>query len=390
VRVTLAERRARLAVRHHLAPSQRAGSPEQVAHDLVGLHATDPASVYLSVTARLATPAVAPVEHALYEARSLVRMLGMRRTMFVVTRELAPLVQAACTTAIARQERRRLLAILAEANVSSEPAAWLEEVEQAALDALAYLGEATAAQLGQVEPRLRQPLLLAQGKSYAARQSVSTRVLFLLAAEGRLVRGRPRGSWISSQFRWSTIERWLGSPLAPCSTSAAQIELVRRWLVGYAPGTLEDLRWWTGLTAREVKQALAQLPVVELELDGASGVMLDDQLEPIPPPEPWVALLPALDPAVMGWAGRGWFLGPHAPALFDRTGNVGPTVWSDGRIVGGWAQRSDGVVRVRLLEDVGQEAAAAIAAAAEQLGAWLGPVRVTPRFRTPLERELSS
>jgi len=90
----------------------------------------------------------------------------------------------------------------------------------------------------------------------------------------------------------------------------------------------------------------------------------------------------------MGWSDRGWFLGDHGPALFDRTGNIGPTVWWDGRIVGGWAQRGDGEVVHRLLEDVGGEASTAVEAAASRLARWLGPVRVTPRFGTPLEREL--
>ena len=58
--------------------------------------------------------------------------------------------------------------------------------------------------------------------------------------------------------------------------------------------------------------------------------------------------------------------------------------------MGGWAQRQDGEIAVRLLEDAGAEAAAAIAAEAERLREWIGPgVRITPRFRTPLERELS-
>ena len=105
---------------------------------------------------------------------------------------------------------------------------------------------------------------------------------------------------------------------------------------------------------------------------------------------PWVALLPALDPTVMGWAGRDWYLGPHRPALFDTNGNAGPTVWSDGRVVGGWAQRADGEVVVRFLEDAGAEARAAIEAEAARLGDWLGTVRITPRFRTPLELELRS
>src|SRR5579872_6569345 len=95
-------------------------------------------------------------------------------------------------------------------------------------------------------------------------------------------------------------------------------------------------------------------------------------------------------PAAMGWRERAWYVGEHTAALFDRSGNVGPTVWWDGRIVGGWAQRPDGEIAVRLLEDAGAEAAAAISAEAQRLQAWIGPdVKITPRFRTPLERELT-
>jgi hypothetical protein len=93
----------------------------------------------------------------------------------------------------------------------------------------------------------------------------------------------------------------------------------------------------------------------------------------------------------MGWRERAWYVGAHAAALFDRSGNIGPTAWWDGRIVGGWAQRKDGEVAVRLLEDVGAEATAAIAAEAQRLREWIGPgTTVTPRFRTPLERELAA
>jgi hypothetical protein len=65
-------------------------------------------------------------------------------------------------------------------------------------------------------------------------------------------------------------------------------------------------------------------------------------------------------------------------------------VWCDGRIVGGWAQRGGGEIAYRLLEDVGAEAAAEVAAEAGRLADWIGQVLVTPRFRTPLERELSA
>ncbi len=109
------------------------------------------------------------------------------------------------------------------------------------------------------------------------------------------------------------------------------------------------------------------------------------------PSEPFAALLPALDPAPMGWQARDWYLGAHRERLFDYSGNIGPTVWWDGRIVGGWAQRKeDGEVVLALLEDVGADGARAIAAEAQRVREWIGEVRVTPRFRTPLERELTT
>ena len=149
------------------------------------------------------------------------------------------------------------------------------------------------------------------------------------------------------------------------------------------------MRWWTGWTAGQTKKALAALSTAEVDLEGGPGVALADDVDPVPSPPPWVAFLPALDPTPMGWQDRDWFLGPHRAALFDRSGNIGPTIWASGRVVGGWAQRASGEVVFRLLEDVGAETRAMVAAEAEKCAEWFGEIRATPRFRTPLERELT-
>lgn len=92
----------------------------------------------------------------------------------------------------------------------------------------------------------------------------------------------------------------------------------------------------------------------------------------------------------MGWKERAWYLGGHQAQLFDRNGNAGPTVWVDGRIVGGWGQRRDGAVAVELLEPVAPEARERVAAETARVQEWLGETVVTPRFRTPLERRLAA
>ena len=376
-------------MRQHLAPSARADTPRDVARDLVALHATDPASVYLSIYARKTQASIAQIEAALYADRVLVRMLGMRRTMFVVDRDLAPIVQSACTQAIAVQLRRRYAQLLGSGGISDDADALLRRVEEQAATALRERGEATAQELGNDVPELRTQITLAVGKNYEGTQSIATWVLMLLSADGRIVRGRPRGSWISSQYRWAPIDAWFPSGLTTLPAAEAQVALVREWLRAFGPGTLDDLKWWTGLTLGEIRRAVQQVDVAEVNLGESTGLMLADDLEPILDPEPWVALLPALDPTPMGYTQRDWFLGPHAARIFDRSGNIGPSVWCDGRIVGGWAQRANGAIAYKLLEDVGRDAEREVRHAAAALADWLGSVRITPRFRTPLERELS-
>jgi hypothetical protein len=387
--IGLEQRRARLGRRQHLATSTRAEDVVQLACDLVALHGTDPATVFLSAAARMRDPSVADIERALYTDRQLIRMLGMRRTMFVVADELAPVVHAACTKAIAIQLRRRYQQLLESAGVVEDVPRWWSRVEEATLAALEQRRLATAQELGQDVPELKTQVRLAEGKSYAGTQSVATWMLMQLSAEGRIVRAQPRGSWISSQYRWAPIDAWLPGGLRSLPTPTSQSRLVQAWLRGFGPGTLEDLKWWTGLTVGEVKKAVATLDAVEVDLGDGVGMVLGDDVDPVAAPEPWVALLPALDVTPMAYVRREWFLGPHAAALFDRSGNIGPSVWSDGRIVGGWAQRQNGTVVFKLLEDVGSDAEGRIEDVAHTLSGWLGPVRITPRFRTPLERELS-
>jgi hypothetical protein len=415
VTVSAAQRRARLVARHRLALA--AGSVVEAVESMIALHATDPLTVYLSAWARTGC-AADDVDEAVYNERVLVRMLGMRRTMFVVPADLARVVQAACTDDVAKRLRRQLEKDLAVGGVGDgDPAGWLRDLGAGVLAALhARGGGAFGAQLSEDEPRLRTQLSFALDKSYGGTANITSRVLVLLAAEGHLVRGHRRGGWSSGQFAWFPASAWLraagdgaagdgaagdgaggdgaggdaGGDAAELDGGAARIELARRWLRTFGPAPVSDLRWWGGWTGGQTKAALAALPVAEVDLDGQPGVALADDLDFPSDVAPIATLLPGLDPTPMGWQERGWFLGEHRSALFDRTGNIGPTVWWDGRVVGGWAQRASGEVAFRLLEDVGADGTAAVSREAARLEGWLGANRVTPRFRTPLERELSS
>jgi hypothetical protein len=386
-RVDDAERRARLAVRHRLVPARRTDDVVAIADDLVALHSTDPVTVYLSVLARMVNPSLHAVEKALYDDRTLLRHHAMRRTLWVAAPPTMRLAHAAATVDLHRVQYRMLASALSGAGVP-DPDEWIAAGRATVLDVLAE-GPTTARDLGRRLPDLALPVLIGTGRQ-ATTVAAHTRLLLVLGFAGDVVRARPTGTWINGQYRWAATHEWIpGGIDVGLDKRAAAAALARLWLRAFGPGTRADLQWWAGWTAATTTRALADVGALEVELDEGVGLLLPDDLEPVEAVEPWVALLPGLDPTTMGWKQRGWYLDAEiAAAVFDRNGNGGPTVWADGRIVGSWVQRRDGTVAVRLLTDVGAARRTEIDAAAAAWEELLGDVRFTVRFPAPLQAAL--
>ena len=366
------ERRARLATRHALEPGSHATTPELATRAMTVLHATEPATVYLSLQARVRGLSVADVDRALYEDRSLVKQLAMRRTLFVFPRDLLPAAWGSASARTSTSIRARLVKEVVTHGLAADGEDWLDAARGDTLEQLADGSELSAADLRARVPALAGRLETAPGKSYGANVPIGPRVLGQLAVEALIVRGRNDGHWRTSRPLWTSMQAWLGEVPRPLPAADGYAELVRRWLGTFGPGTSADIQWWLGGTKTAVTAALDVVEAVAVELDGgATGWVLPDDLEPVTDPGPWVALLPVLDPTVMGWKERDFFLGPHGPALFDRNGNAGTTAWVDGRIVGCWVQDPDGTVRVVLLEDVDPARVADLEREADRLTRWL-------------------
>ncbi len=193
--------------------------------------------------------------------------------------------------------------------------------------------------------------------SFVATPTVASRLLTLLSAEGKRrahATARQRGRRPSSVGRpWPS---WcdLGERL----TSTPPItELARRWLHAYGPATLDDLQWWTGWTKTRTRAAVgaarhrrgrARRPTRRWSSPTTSTRSSR--------PSRGSRCCPRSTRHRWGGSTATSLLGPHRERLFDVNGNAGPTVWVDGRIVGGWAQRDEGEVAFSLLQDVGAEA----------------------------------
>lgn len=381
-----AERRARLARRHYLTPDRAAEPITTITGALVGLHATDPATPYLSLWARVPGFTVADLDAELYQRRGVVKHLAMRRTLWVVRADDLPVVQAAASDRVADNERRRLVADVQKAGVAADGDRWLDRACEAVLAHLTDHGPTSARQLREALPELAGSYDPAPGKRWGGDTPLSPRVLTVLSVRGDIVRGPNDGAWTVSRPRWAAASHWLSPSAEAAAIESARAKLVCAWLRAFGPATVTDIKWWFGNTLTWARHALRDIDAVEVDLDGTPGYALHHDLDPEPEPEPWGALLPGLDVSTMGWYDRDWYLGAHRGQVFDTNGNAGPTAWWNGRVVGGWGQDADGRVQVRLLEDVGRDAQQALARRADELTDWLGGVRISPRFPSPVSR----
>lgn len=385
-----ADRRRRLAVRHGLA--RRFGTVAAATRAMTVLHATEAATVHLSLWARVDGVGVADVDRALYDDRSIVKQLAMRRTLFAFPRDLLPAAWGSAARRVAGQQRALMVKDLLAGGVA-DPEAWLAT---AATDVLDLLGDGTARTTAEVRGRLGSLAGAVRrgspGSKWAAEVPLAPRVMALLGAEGRVVRAANAGHWRLNKPAWTTAECWLGEVPPPRSEADGYAELVRRWLATFGPGTEADVVWWLGATKTAVRRALADVGAVPVGLEGGgTGWVLPDDTDPVTAEEaevrPWAALLPTLDPTVMGWKERSFYLdAADTSYLFDSNGNAGNTAWWDGRIVGCWIQDDAARVHLVLRDEVPAVGRAALEVEAERLTEWLAGVRITNVYASPQMR----
>ncbi|WP_392508603.1 winged helix DNA-binding domain-containing protein [Naumannella halotolerans] len=380
------QRRARLAHRHRLSPERRSDDVLLITDSLLALHATDPPTVHLSTWARMRTPRPDAVTEHLGTGE-LLRHHAMRRTIWVARTPTMARMHEAAGRKVAATERRTMITALANAGVD-DPEQWIDRARIEVLALLRAEGPLNSRTIGSRLPRLNLTLRLAPGTKWEARQSAHTRLMTLLGFEGVLARTTPIGGWHTSEFAWLPTEDVIGTALTgpPLAESAA--ELAAAWLRQFGPATTDDLQWWMGWTKTLTRQALADAGALPVRLNEGPGWLAADDLGEVAV-EPWVALLPTLDPTTMGWKHRGWYLSERAATdAFDRAGNAAPTIWVDGRVVGTWAQREDREIRLHWFDDVPTSRRAQVEARAEEVAAWVGDTRYRVRFPSRLHRDL--
>jgi len=342
--------------KQHLAAPTHSASIVETVEGVGGLHATGATVPYLSLWARRTAFTKEELHRALYEQRSLAKVLCMRNTLFVLPKEILPVAYQAT-----KKRRKALLGRYLRHHAITN-----DEYERACARVADLL--------------LAGPRTTAEIKQELSDASMGIMV-DLKPDDWRLVRVSPRGTWRSNLHQYAPLENWFPDvQLHSVSQRDAQAKLVRHYLSAFGPATEQDVAWWVGLALKEVRQALELLgdSAVESKIEGLEGSFLLhahdlDRLKRVSSAGPALVLLPSLDPYVMGYKERSRFLHPDKYGkVFDRAGNALPTVLYDGCVIGVWIEDSKRhALRVLLFDGVDKGFANQLEDEAEQLSRFL-------------------
>lgn len=308
--------------KQHLAENTVHGDIVQITADICGLHATSPTTPYLSLFSRLKGFKREDLDYELYVKKSLGRVRCVRKTVYILPKEMIPAAYAAT---------RKITGIVST-NYCKH---------------LGVTGEEYAVASGKILDMLKgKPMTAAEVKKSLNTDLHVSSILNLMCDEGQLMRGMPKTGWKSNLHTYYHFgEYFPGLDLNSISEDKAIALLVSWYLRAFGPVTIRDVIWWTGLNKRSVEQALKRLEEKTIAIDvlGFADDLLmlrtDESLIKTIPRinKPVVNLLPSLDPYIMGYKDRDRYLDPgRCEYVFDRSGNATSTILIDGNVAGVW------------------------------------------------------
>lgn len=308
--------------RQHLRDPAPAHELEKVVTSIAGLHASTPTGPFLSLFARCKGFQKEHLDQALYREKCLGRLRCMRKTIYILPKSMIPIAHAATSRLVVNASRRYMEA----QGVAYDD---YEKLSARILDLL--IGrEMTATQI----------------KNALTCSSPLPAVIQLMCDDGKLVRGKPKGSWRASQTRYARfVDYFPDLTLQGLDESQACARLIEHYLRAFGPSKETDIVWWLGIGKRKTQAALELLEnrVAKQRVNGLDGEFIALRaVDEIPlsgdsTADPAVNLLPFLDPYLMGYVERARYLDEeHKEFVFDRSGNATSTILADGRVVGVW------------------------------------------------------
>ncbi|TET91345.1 MAG: winged helix DNA-binding domain-containing protein [Methanomassiliicoccales archaeon] len=345
--------------KQHLTENTKTDDILQIVSDIGGLHATGATTPYVSLFARMKSFEKEDLRRELQDKRTLGRIRTVRRTLYVLTKEMIPIAHSATRKFIELRARDF------EKHLGITPAIY-KNTSKKILEVLDNDGLTAK----EVKRALGMDLNISS-------------IMNLMCDQGILIRGLPKKGWKSNIHRYYNFSRFLPDvDLNEVGEEKATGLLVHQYLKSFGPATEKDIVWWTGLRKTPIRKALddIQEQLLHIEIEGLEGnfVMLGSDEKALKTTrvaqKKTVCFLPASDPHLMGYRERGRYLDyEHYNELFDPSGNATFMILLDGRAVGVWdlEKGKKPLVKLYLLEKVDSSLSKTLRRKAKDIGKFI-------------------
>ncbi len=307
--------------KQHLTKDSKLNNILKITEDLCGLHATGTVEPYIQLFVRTLNFKKQDLDAELYTKKTLGKIRGMRKTLFILTKELMQIVYPFARNFTLNREEK----YLEYRNIS------LKEY-----DALS-----------------RKILDLLQNRELSTRQikqQINSKkdlvaIISIMCDQMLLIRGKPVSSWRDRRLLYTPFKKYFPNlNLSKYSENEALNLIIKKYIRSYGPATIDDIVWWSGITKTKLKPILTNLEteVTTIRISNLNHKYLFpltdlNLLENRSAQESTVNLLPLLDPYMMGYKNRERYVDINKyEYIFDRSGNATQVILQDGFVIGIW------------------------------------------------------
>ena len=356
--VTQRQLRLARAQQQRLTESSRAASAAEVVHQLCALQAQEWPSAQLAIHARARDLTQADVIHAREVERAFVLSWTLRGTLHLVAAEDLRWQLALCGPGAIRATRRRY-----------EQLGLTEHVREEGLLAIeAILNRDGALTRAELATALASRGIPVEG------QAIHHLVRYA-ALRGLICLGPER----SGDLTYVLLDEWLPTGATDVTPADSLAHFARRYLQVYAPASAVDFARWSGLSAAQVKAAMAAIGAecITVAIPGGEALMLKAQLELLDSTnnEQGVRLLPRYDNYLLGYESRAFMVADEfAKQVHPGGGMIRACVTIDGAARAAWKlekRRKGARVTVSPFDSLNTEVISLLEAEAQSLGRFL-------------------
>jgi len=350
--------------KQHLTEETRSDDIVQTVRDVVGLHATGSTTPYLSLFSRTRDFTRDKLDRELYVKRSLGKIRCVRKTVYVLPRDVIPVAFAATRSVIEP--------------ISVKYSKYLGVSQDVYEDTSRRISSALRGK-GMTTKEIK--------KALGTELNISP-IVNLMCDKGLLIRGEPKAGWKSNMHTYRLFHEYFpGLDLNVFDEEQARKLMVEQYLASFGPATEDDVAWWTGFPKGQTRRILRELEdkVSSVEISGLRGryLSISSDRPPLiaakPPGKSVLAMLPCLDPYLMGYKDRERYLdNEYYDFVFDRSGNATSTILVDGRVTGVWDIKET-LAKIFLFTDLEANILERIRIKAEEVGRFISRGKVDVR-----------